>query len=256
MNVQGRIDWIRDIVKNSGAAGVALGLSGGKDSAVVATLCHRAGLKIFGTYLPIGNKSEDDMNYVNILLNSFTKIEMLTESEPRVEFLEFNGEDLAEIFNKFSSLVKNNGPESKMALSNIKPRMRMTLLYALAQSRNYLVAGTGNASEGYVGYFTKWGDGAHDFNPIADLLKEEVVQLGRELGIPEECIERTPSAGLWEGQTDEGEMGFKYSDIYEVIKYESLAIHRGVSEETYNKIQKMHRASEHKRNPIPTFKEN
>jgi NAD+ synthase len=132
----------------------------------------------------------------------------------------------------------------------------MTILYAMAQSRGYLVAGTGNASEAYVGYFTKWGDGAHDFNPIGDLTKEEVVELGRELGLPSECIERVPSAGLWEGQTDEGEMGFKYTEINEVMKYGELSVARGtVSRENYEKIMKMHKVSEHKRNLIPTFKE-
>lgn len=256
MSTQDRINWIRDLVQDSGAKGVALGLSGGKDSAVVAALCHAAGLKILGTYLPIGNKSEEDMKYVNLLLNHFTKNEMLTEHDSRVEFIEFNGEDLAEIFGRFSNLVKNNSPKNDMALSNIKPRMRMTLLYALAQSRGYLVAGTGNASEEYVGYFTKWGDGAHDFNPIGDLTKEEVVELGRKLGLPTECIERTPSAGLWDGQTDEGEMGFKYSDISLVMKHGSNAQTMGVSEKTYNDIQYKHYSSDHKRNSIPTYKEN
>ncbi len=99
------------------------------------------------------------------------------------------------------------------ASANIAPRLRMATLYAIGQSRGYLVAGTGNASERYMGYFTKWGDGAFDFNPIADLTVTEIYEFLRYLGAPSRIIEKAPSAGLYEGQTDEQEMGVTYAAI-------------------------------------------
>src|SRR5690606_5628013 len=100
-----------------------------------------------------------------------------------------------------------------MAVANLKPRLRMTTVYYVANTRNYLVAGTGNRSELTIGYFTKYGDGGVDLLPIGRLLKAEVRELARELGIPERIITKAPSAGLWAGQTDEGEMGFTYAEL-------------------------------------------
>ena len=249
MNVQKRIDWVKEIVAKSGANGVTLGLSGGKDSAVVCALCAKAGVKVLGTYLPIGNNSKADLEYVESLLEAF----------PEVEFHNYAPEILKDVFERLRDASYNHNPIDKrngdMSISNIKPRIRMTMLYAIAQSRNYLVAGTGNACETYVGYFTKWGDGANDFNPISDLTVDEVIELGRALDVPEKCLVRVPSAGLWDGQTDEGEMGLKYVDIAKVIKFGDKAIENGVSESDYQKIESMHKRALHKLNPIPTFKE-
>ena len=100
-----------------------------------------------------------------------------------------------------------------LAKANLKPRLRMMILYYFANSQDYLVAGTGNKSELCVGYFTKYGDGGVDILPLGGLLKTEVRKLAKELGIPKEIIDRTPSAGLWKDQTDEGEMGMSYEDL-------------------------------------------
>lgn len=249
MDAKKRIDWVKKIIGKSGANGVVLGLSGGKDSAVVCALCAKANIKVLGTYLPIGNNSTTDIEYIEPLLKAF----------PQVEFHNYAPEILKEVFEKIRDASYNHNPISEksgeMSIANIKPRIRMTMLYAIAQSRNYLVAGTGNACESYVGYFTKWGDGAHDFNPIADLTVDEVIELGRDLGVPEKCLVRVPSAGLWDGQTDEGELGVKYSDIAKIIKFGEKAIEHGVSESDYQKIESMHTRSLHKLNPIPTFEE-
>jgi NAD+ synthase len=104
-------------------------------------------------------------------------------------------------------------PVKDAPLHNIAPRLRMAVLYSIAQSKNCLVAGTGNKSEATVGYFTKWGDGAYDFNVIADLTVTEIYEFLRYLNAPDQIIEKAPSAGLFDGQTDEGEMGIKYADI-------------------------------------------
>ncbi len=246
-----RANWIKGIVESAHADGVMLGLSGGKDSAVVAALCHEAGLNICGTYLPIESHPEKDLPFILPLVEKFS-----------IEFIPFTNEQLVPIWASMKAIIKpdfdltqKDFDRLSMATANIKARMRMTLIYSLAQVRNYLVAGTGNASEAYVGYFTKWGDGAHDFNPIGDLAVSEVVALGDALGLPKEIVHRVPSAGLWEGQTDESEMGVSYSEIERVMK--DMPVHNSDGVIDYDKTQKirtMHSRTEHKRNPIPIYK--
>ena len=135
-----------------------------------------------------------------------------------------------------------------MAVANIAPRLRMVTLYAIAHAEGRIVAGTGNASEAYVGYFTKWGDGAHDFNPIADLTVTEIYEFLEYLHAPRAIIEKAPSAGLFEGQTDEAEMGITYAAIDAYISG------RPVSDHDRAVIERMHANSEHKRTPIASYK--
>ena len=127
------------------------------------------------------------------------------------------------------------------ALANVAPRLRMTTLYAVAQSRNALVAGTGNKCERYMGYFTKWGDGACDFNPIADLTVSEIYEFLAYLKAPENIRKKAPSAGLFEGQTDEAEMGVTYRDI-EMYMAEGSC---GGAQDSI--IRRAHQITEHKR---------
>ena len=134
------------------------------------------------------------------------------------------------------------------AASNIAPRLRMTTLYAVAASEGRLVAGTGNRSEAYVGYFTKWGDGAHDFNPISDLTVTEIYEFLRYLDAPACIIEKAPSAGLFDGQTDEDDMGFRYAELDEYITTGST------NEKAAAIIERMHRNSQHKRDGIARFR--
>jgi NAD+ synthase len=133
--------------------------------------------------------------------------------------------------------------------ANVKPRLRMTTLYFIANRLNYLVVGTGNKSEITIGYFTKYGDGGVDLLPIAGLVKHEVWDLARELGIPGRVIDKAPSAGLWLGQTDEAEMGFTYAELEQFIKHGPSA----VSPEVANRIEHLASVSEHKRALPPTF---
>ena len=123
----------------------------------------------------------------------------------------------------------------------------MTTLYTIAAAEGRLVAGTGNRSEAYMGYFTKWGDGACDFNPIADLTATEVLDFLRWLGAPRSIIEKAPSAGLFDGQTDEKEMGVTYRAIDEYLT-EGIA-----TDEDLAIIERYHSRSEHKRRPIPVY---
>jgi len=243
-SVQSRLNWIKEYVTNSRSDGVVLGLSGGKDSAVVAALCAEAGVKICGVYMPILSNPTKDLPFIKPLVEKYG-----------IEFIELSNNDLSNIWSDLCGIVLKNSPgfpKSDMAIANVKPRLRMTTLYALAQVRNYLVVGTDNASEAFVGYFTKWGDGAYDFCPISDLHATEVVALGDELGLPQEITHRVPSAGLWDGQTDEGEMGVTYAQIEKAAKFGETAF---TSEEipAYLKIMKMHAATKHKREPIPFY---
>jgi NAD+ synthase len=151
----------------------------------------------------------------------------------------------------FDSLLGALPPGGRVAVANLKPRLRMAVLYYFANSRNYLVAGTGNRSEIKCGYFTKYGDGGVDILPLGDLLKAQVRELARELGIPEEVIAKPPSAGLWEGQTDEGEMGVTYDELDRVL----LALESGNTDQcdqrALARVKTMIAVSQHKRDPIP-----
>ena len=138
-------------------------------------------------------------------------------------------------------------PRTRLSLANVKPRLRMTSLYYIANSLNYLVAGTGNRSELSIGYFTKYGDGGVDVLPIANLVKSQVRAVARELGVPEDLVERTPSAGLWLGQTDEAEMGFTYVELERYLNEGPQAVDAAVAE----KIARLARVSEHKRRLAP-----
>jgi NAD+ synthase len=128
----------------------------------------------------------------------------------------------------------------KNAISNIKPRLRMITLYDVAQYNNYLVVGTSNAAEIYLGYFTKWGDGAADLYPLANFTKEEVYELAIELGVNQRIIDAKPSADLFEGQTDEEQLGLTYKTIDKFLNGQEI------DKQDKEKIEKMHNASQHK----------
>ena len=185
--------WIQKKLKSAGADGVVLGLSGGIDSAVVAYLCERGGIPLHLILLPDGDNPMED---ARLVLDDLSMEGMVVDISPFAKEME-----------------GRLGPLPDMARINIRPRLRMILFYALAGKYNALVAGTGNLSEVYTGYFTKWGDGACDFLPLANLTKREVWTLAHELSVPARIIDKAPSADLFPGQTDEGEMGFTYEQI-------------------------------------------
>jgi NAD+ synthase len=147
-------------------------------------------------------------------------------------------------------------PESdvRLASANIKPRLRMAALYYLSQAKRYLVAGTGNRPELMVGFFTKWGDGGVDLEPLGELYKHEVRALARVLGVPQPIVDRAPSPGLWPGQTDEGEMGITYAELDAIL----AAWDRGEEPEqpaaSIAKVKAMVARTEHKRAMPPAFR--
>ena len=200
-----RLNWIRERVKAAGCTGVVVGESGGKDSATVTALCVRALGKenVVGITMPC-NSLSTDMEHARLVADAFG-----------IKLIEVN---IGGAFTTLKNTIINEHELNELAVANIKPRLRMTTLYAVAQTLNYLVVGTDNKSEMVMGYFTKWGDGGYDFNPLSDLTMQEVLELGKELGVPEPILTKAPSAGLWEGQTDEKEMGVTYKAIEESIK--------------------------------------
>jgi len=226
---QKRVQFIRDAVKSAGASGIVYGNSGGKDSALVGILCKAACDNTLGLIMPCGSNQnyttdKDDAQTVAKQFNIETRIV-----------------DLSQVKNEFVKTVENTTKLNNPACANIAPRLRMTALYAVAASENRIVAGTGNRSEIYMGYFTKWGDGACDFNPVADLSVTEIYEFLRFLKAPACIIEKAPSAGLFDGQTDEKEMGITYRSIDEFLL-------SGVADEKDNAvIKKFHDRSGHKR---------
>jgi NAD+ synthase len=230
-------EWIKEKVGEAGAEGIVLGLSGGVDSALTAALARKAlGDKVLGLLMPC-HSDPTDLEHGKLVAEKLG--------------LETAYVDLGPVFDRLmASLPRGND----MAVANLKPRLRMTTLYYFANSRNYLVAGTGNKSELNIGYSTKYGDGGVDILPLGDLLKSQVRELARELGVPEEIIAKPPSAGLWPGQTDEGEMGITYNELDRTIS----AIEKGdtsdFDEATLERVKAMMAASKHKRSPIPICK--
>lgn len=228
--------WMAERVKAAGASGIVVGLSGGVDSAVVAVLAQRAvGENVLGVLMPCHSQPVDG-EYARLLADAF-HIETIT----------------VDLGPAYDALIAALPPGSELAQANLKPRLRMATLYFLSNARNYLVAGTGNKSELMVGYFTKWGDGGCDLLPLGGLYKTHVWDLACELGIPDEIISRPPTAGLWPGQTDEGEMGITYAELDATL----AAIERGDTSScdpaTLSKVQAMVERSAHKRALPPIF---
>lgn len=228
--------WLRERVEAAGAEGLMVGLSGGIDSACTAALARRAmGESVLAVLMPCHSDAVD-ARYAQMVAQALT-IETLTV-------------DLGPVYDK---LVTTLPEADRMARANVKPRLRMTTLYYLANSRNYLVAGTGNKSELMVGYFTKYGDGGVDLEPLGGLLKWQVRELAGVLGVPQQIIDRPPTAGLWADQTDEGEMGI----TYDVLDANLAAIEGGetasVDPAVLARVQSMIVSSEHKRHMPPAW---
>ncbi|SCI92079.1 NH(3)-dependent NAD(+) synthetase [uncultured Clostridium sp.] len=233
--LEARVAFIQGQLRDSGARGIVFGNSGGKDSALVGILCKKACDDVLGVMMPCQSKRNfgEDMQDGLAVARQFG--------------IETTTVDLSDVKTALTDAIAPVCAVSDAASANIAPRLRMATLYAIAQSRGALVAGTGNRSERYVGYFTKWGDGGCDFNPIADLTVGEVYEFLTFLGAPENIIQKAPSAGLFEGQTDEGEMGMTYAAIDRyILSGEGEA-------ETIEKITRAHARSMHKLQMPATF---
>lgn len=229
--------WLHERVEDAKANGIILGLSGGIDSSVLAALAREAlgRDKVLGVIMPCHSIREDE-NDARLLAH-----------ELDIAFVKV---DLTDTFDTlYGTIELITGNTNELVRSNMKARLRMVTLYALAQSKNLLVCGTSNRSEYETGYFTKYGDSGVDLMPLAGFLKREIREMARILRVPEKIIAKAPSAGLYEGQTDENDMGFTYETLDEY-----LASGRIEDEKAKERIDVMRRRSEHKRKPIPIFK--
>lgn len=234
--------WIKSCVQNANARGVVLGMSSGVDCSTVARLCQVAGVNTHLILMPYGEDMNKSKNYSDAmeLINKFNFDYHIFDIKSAVDSLKISTE---------SDILKNaNKIDVELSKANIRPRIRMTYLYQYAQINNLLVIGTGNLSECTVGYFTKWGDGACDINPMRMITKKEVYILAKHLQVPECIINKKPSAGLWEGQTDEAELGITYEQIDEFIL-------KGTSgdAEVDDLIRTKNEKAMHKLNQIPIF---
>ena len=232
------IKWIKDYAEKTGAKGVVVGNSGGKDSATVIAMAAKAlgKDKVLAIALPC-NSISNDLDDARLVVNTF-----------QVKSLEV---DLTESYNIFEKTINNSLEELNIELNkdskiNIKPRMRMTTLYGIAQSLSYLVIGTGNLCERIVGYTTKWGDSASDFNPIANFTVDEVLAIGEYLGVPDKIIHKAPADGLG-GQTDEEKMGVTYKQIAEYIETGKT------DKDAMENIERRNKISKHKREQVPFY---
>lgn len=230
------INWIKNYVEESGAEGVVIGNSGGKDSAVVIGLCTKAlgKEKVLTVAMPCSS-THKDLEDAKLVADTFG-VKMLTV-------------DLSSTYkNLYTEIETELEKEISPYVSiNIRPRLRMTTLYTIAQQYGYLVAGTGNACEQFIGYTTKWGDNASDFNPLAEFTVSDVLKMGKILGVPDAILEKAPNDGLGLG-TDEEKLGIKYSEIEDYLKY-GIALNP-LSTAT---IELMHKKSHHKRSEIPVY---
>ncbi len=238
---EGLVRWLDRRASIAGVNGFVVGLSGGIDSAVVARLCQLARADTLGVMMPCHSDPQDEAD-ARLVADHFKLPTIRVDLAPVYDRL-LADLDSAMAATSASRDTPADDIRARLPMANVKPRLRMATLYFVANSLNYLVVGTGNRSELTIGYFTKYGDGGVDLLPIAGLVKSQVRALARELGVPEAVIEKPPSAGLWLGQTDEGEMGFTYADLERYLNDGPQSVSPAIA----LKIDRLARAGAHKR---------
>lgn len=225
------IEWIKDLFEKTDAQGAVLGISGGIDSAVSCGLLVRAlgPERVHGFALPC-HSTPTDFDHAKLVASAFGV--SLT---------------LCDLTSAYDTLLSAFHGVDGLAAANIRPRLRMTALYAHAQTLGCLVCGNGNRAEWMTGYFTKFGDSGSDFFPLLSFNKAQVRALGRALGVPQVVIDKAPSAGLWDNQTDESELGVSYDCIDAWLEGEP------VPEASLHVLERLKARSEHKRSMPPFF---
>ncbi|HBO38294.1 MAG TPA: NAD(+) synthase [Pasteurellaceae bacterium] len=223
--------WLEEQRLEYGAEGYVIGISGGIDSAVVAHLLMKTGSPVQGLILPSETTSSQDIRDAHAVAESAGC--PVLEVPIKDVYLSF--------MQSMQALFNQNAERQNVIAGNVQARLRMIALYAYAQSHRAIVVGTDNAAEWITGYFTKFGDGGADIAPLLQLRKEQVYELGRLLNVPQSVLDKSPSAGLWQGQTDEDEMGVSYADIDAFLRGEPI------SAQAQKQIDFWHHRSHHKR---------
>lgn len=238
------VSFLREEFVKRNKKAVVLGISGGIDSTTTAFLCKKAGLDLYAVILPYNNRNMD---------SSMDTINALGLPKDRVMTIDISKAADAQI-QELEKVMKLDDIDK----GNIMARQRMVSQYALARQVGGLVIGTENLSEYYLGYFTLYGDQACDISAISPLWKTQVRELATYLGIPENLVQKTPTAGLWEGQTDENEFGFSYQDADQIMqlaivegKSKEEVIREGFDEKVVDKVLERVRVTEYKRQSAP-----
>lgn len=237
------VQWLREQRDKAGRSGLLVGVSGGIDSAVTAALIRQAaGENALGLILPCHSPPQD-------LEDARLVCRTVGLAHLQFDLSAVHQELLTGIMEQLSAQAGRPVDDQyyRIADANLRARLRMCTLYAVANARDCLVVGTDNAAEVYTGYFTKYGDGGVDLLPLSQFTKREVRALGRLLSLPEKIIQRTPTAGLWSGQTDEAEMGVTYDQIDDFLEG------KAIDQRAQQRIEQLHRATEHKRCPPLTY---
>ena len=243
------VTWLQDYANKANIKGFTIGISGGIDSAVTSTLCARTGLQLLCLEMPIhqaDNQVTRASDHINWLKSNYTNVDR----------------QLVDLTPTFDSLVNalpavDNEEDRFMSLANTRARLRMTTLYYFAALNKLLVAGTGNKVEDFgVGFYTKYGDGGVDLSPIADLLKTEVYQIAKTLGINEAIIKAAPTDGLWgDDRTDEDQIGASYPELEWAMQMQEEGKKdtdfSDRQKEVFQIYLKFNRANKHKMLPIP-----
>jgi len=229
------VKWLREQVKEAGLNGLIVGISGGIDSAVVAHLIKRAFPEnSLGLIMPCKSSPKDKEDALRVVESCGIDYYVIDLTETHKI-----------LFSEIEKQLKTKGEwkekTARLGDANTRARLRMTTLYAVANNYGYLVTGTDNAAEWHTGYFTKYGDGGVDLVPLVHFTKGEVREMARILGVPEEIITKAPSAGLWDGQTDENEMGTTYDMIDKFLRGEEIP------ETDKEIIERLYNRSHHKR---------
>ncbi|SDX90049.1 ammonia-dependent NAD(+) synthetase [Paenibacillus sp. CF384] len=245
--IRRRVDFLKEYVRKSGTTGLLIAISGGIDSAVATGLCKKATDELsaetgkeymtLGVFQPYGDQIDIADSYaVAEAFNLKHRVE--TNIQEAVD----------EIAIEVEHSMKSIGISrhiSRGGKGNVKARTRMVAQYALAFELNLLVVGTDHASEAVTGFYTKWGDGAVDITPLTSLNKRQVRQLAAALGVPSAVVTKAPTAGLWDGQTDENELGITYDDNSSYLEGKQI------NDTTREKLEKQFIKTAHKRDPIP-----
>ena len=249
------VDWIRSYVHEAGREKVVVGISGGIDSTVVACLAVEALGKgnVIGVLLPFGGNGNPE---ALLLCNNLDIPYAIQDIYHEVDLFRtgFDDEGLGDPFEGEGPVkLKDALYDNKLMLGNIQARLRMIKLYTYAEMYNALVIGTTNKSEMMIGYFTKYGDGGVDFEPVADYWKSEIYDIAAQYSvIPPQIIQSAPSADLWQGQTDEDEIGLTYDQLYFYLNAAQEAT--PYDREEMEKVLKMQKATDHKRHTPPYYK--
>ncbi len=243
------VRWLAGYAQKANVNGFVIGISGGVDSAVTSTLCAQTGLRVLCVEMPIHQAPSHvsrAQQHIAQLASRFSNVDSL-----RV--------DLTAVFDDFTQQVPSHPDAAKrdLSLANTRARLRMTTLYYLAGIHGLLVAGTGNKVEDFgVGFFTKYGDGGVDVSPIADLMKSDVYALGRYLEIPDSILKAKPTDGLFgDDRSDEDQLGASYDELeWAMLEFEAGRTQEDFSGrrgEVFEIFRKLHKANQHKMNPIP-----